>query len=246
MRELIRTRALAAFAALEREPALSHWTAAEVWGMTTLRPPDDRLHLTRPRVSKGTELSYDGLVVHHAGLPPEHRTVKDGLPVTTPERTVADIARSSRSVRAGVVVADSALFLERCDADAMLAVVTACRRWPGAGRARTAVTFADPGGTSALESISRWEMARASIPPPALQQWITPDIRVDFAWPSRGVIGEADGKLKYTTADDLYREKLRQDRLEELGYRVVRWSWSEMVTDPAPMLSRLRRKLHLG
>lgn len=239
----LRSSALAAVHALDREPVISHWSAAELWGIITLRPPDDRMHLTRARVSKGTERRYDGLVVHHAGLPPEHRTKRDGLCLTTPERTVVDIARGSRTARTGVVAADSALHRGLCDVEAMLAVCRACRGWPGSGRARSAVTFADPGGTSALESISRWEMARAGLPAPLLQQRIDDDARVDFLWPAEGVVGEADGRFKYRTPDDLYREKRRQDRLEQLGYRVVRWGWSDVATDPRPMLSMLRRKL---
>jgi very-short-patch-repair endonuclease len=235
--------ALAAFDVLDREPVVSHWSAAQLWGMPTFRPPDELLHLTRPRVSKGTERTYQGLVIHHAGIPPEHRTVEGGLRVTTPARTVVDVARGSRSVRGGVVIADSALRLELCDREEMLAVWQACRRWPGAGRARTAAMFADPGGASPLESVSRWEMACGGIPTPLLQQWITADICVDFLWPGHRVVGEADGRLKYTSRDDLYREKRRQERLEELGYRVVRWGWDDAVTHPASMLARLRRRL---
>jgi len=232
-----------AFAVLVRDPVVSYWSAAELWGMSTLRPPDELLHLTRPRRSKGAEHTYDGLVVHHAGLPAEHRTVKDGVRITTPARTVVDIARSGLSVRAGVVVADSALRLGLCDVEDMLAVCRACQKWPGAQRARAAVSFADPGGTSPLESISRWEFARGGLPAPRLQQWITPRICVDFLWRAARVIGEADGRVKYTSPDDLYAEKLRQEHLERLGYRVVRWGWDDVIKNQSALLTRLTRAL---
>ena len=65
-------------------------------------------------------------------------------------------------------------------------------------------------------------------------------VRPDFHWPGTGVIGEFDGRVKYSRAQDLagidanellYQEKLREDQLRSLGYRMVRWGWTEL-NDP--------------
>ena len=53
-------------------------------------------------------------------------------------------------------------------------------------------------------------------------------------------MGEADGRLKYRSADDLYREKRREDALRTLGYRVVRWGAADVRT---PDLARHVRAL---
>ena len=57
------------------------------------------------------------------------------------------------------------------------------------------------------------------------------------------VIGEADGLTKYATATDLHREKLRQEILEQMGYRIVRWSYREMRERPAVVLRRIEAAL---
>ena len=71
--------------------------------------------------------------------------------------------------------------------------------------------------------------------------------RPDCWWPKQRVVGEFDGKAKYVDAavrgqispeEVFYREKLREDRIQGLGFGFVRWSWSD-VDNP----DRLRRKL---
>ena len=65
--------------------------------------------------------------------------------------------------------------------------------------------------------------------------------RADFLWAQWRVIGEADGRMKYETPEDLWREKLREDRLRELGYEVVRWTWDEIVNRPEVVVARILR-----
>jgi very-short-patch-repair endonuclease len=57
-------------------------------------------------------------------------------------------------------------------------------------------------------------------------------------WPHQRLIVEVDGRVKYT-ADELWREKRRQERLERLGYRVVRVMWSDVVHDWPATLRRI-------
>ena len=63
--------------------------------------------------------------------------------------------------------------------------------------------------------------------------------RVDFFW-DEGVVGEADGRMKYLQPEDLYAEKIRQERLEDLNLTVVRWGWPDVATDAALMRLALR------
>jgi hypothetical protein len=57
---------------------------------------------------------------------------------------------------------------------------------------------------------------------------------VDFYWPEFGIVGEADGDMKYldpafragrTAEQVVLDEKIREDRLRALGLTVVRWRW---------------------
>jgi very-short-patch-repair endonuclease len=54
---------------------------------------------------------------------------------------------------------------------------------------------------------------------------------------------EADGLLKYrdpARPDELQREKLRQEQLEELGLQVVRVTWHQLIHEPERCCDRVR------
>lgn len=65
----------------------SHDTAVAVYGLTDAMPP--WIHVTVPRPFRGRRA---GVVVHHAPLPVIDRSRRGGVPVTTVERTVRDVA----------------------------------------------------------------------------------------------------------------------------------------------------------
>lgn len=220
----------AAAATVRLDAVASHATAAGIWGLPTLGPPDPRTHVTRPRRSQGTLRDYPGVVLHHAALPPDQVTVRDGVPVTTPARTVLDLARAE-SFRAAVVTADAAL-RGGCGRADLLAVAAACRGWPGTRQARRVIAFADPRAETPLESISRVAFYRYQIPAAVLQALIGGYERADFLWPDVRVIGEADGLGKYTDPEVLRHEKIREENLTQLGFTVVRWTWRDAYRRP--------------
>jgi very-short-patch-repair endonuclease len=215
----------------------SHETAATLWGIPTLSRPGTAVHLTRSRRSQGTTSGYHEVVLHHAGLEPGHVTVHLGVPVTTPARTVMDLARS-RPFRDGVVAADGALRRRSCTRDDLGAVAQTCRRWPGVTRARAVAAFADPRAGSALESISRVAFHDHGLPRPVLQALIGGYERADFLWAEFRVIGEADGLGKYTGPEVLRREKLREDGFAQLGFTVFRWTWRDAYHRPDALAHR--------
>ncbi|WP_173077104.1 DUF559 domain-containing protein [Phytohabitans rumicis] len=223
---------------LDGQPAVSHQTAAHLWDIPILGRPDPGTHLTRPRRHQGTTRNYPGLVVHHAALPTDYRTIRCEVPVTTVARTVADLARTG-PFRAGVVVADGALRQRLCDRDSLLDIIEDCEGWPGVRRAREVAEFADPASASPLESISRAAFAEHGLPRPQLQAPITPYDFADFLWSAYRVVGEADGLGKYVTPEVLRNEKLRQERFAQMGYEVVRWTWREVFHRPDAVAHRV-------
>ena len=150
-----------------------------------------------------------------------------------------------------MVVADSAL-RRGVSREQLDVVARDCARWPGVRRARAVIEFADGRAASPLESVSRVVFRDLGLPPPELQvtvardQWGNPRIIVDFCWPEFGVVGEADGLLKYDDDPDgrsLRAEKLRQEEIEALGYIVVRWTWDDIWRRPEWVVSRLRKAM---
>ena len=79
------------------------------------------------------------------------------------------------------------------------------------------------------------------------------EARVDFLWEDLGVVGEFDGEQKYgrllrngeLPADAVFREKVREDRLREMGYIVVRWIWDDLQ-HPERLVARIKRALEVA
>jgi hypothetical protein len=224
-------------AAARLDAVASHATAAAVWRIPTLGKPDPQIHLTRPRRKQGTLRDYPDVVVHHASVPADHIAVHDGVPLTIPARTVLDIARS-QPFRAGVVAADAALRLRLCTSEELLAVLATCRGWPGTRQARRVVAFADARSASPLESISRVAFHEYGLPQPILQALIGGYELADFLWSEYRVIGEADGMAKYTDAEVLRQEKLREESFAQLGFTVFRWTWRDAYRRPDALAHR--------
>lgn len=53
--------------------------------------------------------------------------------------------------------------------------------------------------------------------------------RVDFLLEGAPVVIEFDGRVKYGSGDDVFAEKVREDRLRSWGYEVVRLTWADLA-----------------
>jgi hypothetical protein len=226
---------------IKRRTVVSHDSALLLYGVALLRPPQ-RVSLT---AASGSAARYRGLDVACGDLPDAHVEVdrRHGMELVTAARGLVDVART-RPFLDAVVAADSALRLLRTDKAAVQGVIDDCREWPEVLRAHRVLDFADGRAESVLETASRVFFAQCDIELPEPQVWIeTPDLgpaRVDFYWRSWRLIGEADGKLKYGRAEDLWAEKRRQEALEELGFVVVRWGWDDIFVHPRRTEARIR------
>lgn len=237
---------------LSEDAVVSHASAAVLHGMPVWGLPLDRVHVTRQRRSTGARRGGQ-VHAHSAPLGDHDIVVLNGVTVTSPARTVIDVARRAPFEQA-VVVADGALHLGLVD-NAAMGIALQRKRWPGMPAARRVVAFADGRSASPGESRSRVALMLAGIPTPVLQ-WEVRDRDggfvgcVDFGWPGLMTVGEFDGRVKYgalvrpgeTPADVVYREKLREDALRAEGLAVVRWTWADL-RDFAPIAARLRREL---
>ena len=211
-------------------------TAALVHGLPLLGPRPRGLHLVERKQDRPQ---------HHGCSTTlrDDEVVDVGVPVTSLARTAVDVARA-RGHTAGVLVADAVLaagvsrtVLER--------VLDGRSGWPGAGAARTAVSFADARSESPLESLGRVRFAEQGLPAPALQVVVAdadgPFARVDQCFEEHRTVAEADGALKYATTADLFAEKRREDRLREAGFEVVRYTWDDALHRPDALAARVRR-----
>lgn len=228
---------------LPGDAVISHESAALALGWPVYHLPA-AVKVTRTR---GRAVRTSDVHVHVAQLRPLDRATARGFPVTAPARTAVDIARRV-PFREGLVVADAAL-RAGTPRSRIGDVLRHQWTWPGIRHAGIAFHHASPLAESPLESVVRSRVIELRLPLPKLQVnvfgargWIA---RVDFDWDAYGVVGEADGRVKYLD-EELWLEKLRQEALEDADRVVIRWTWSAAHVPDDEFASRLQRRLDRG
>ena len=215
--------------------ALSHEPAAEALGIELLDPAPRRLTVPRNRSGK----SIDGWSVVRADLPAADVEEVDGIRCTVALRTVVDLCRVLPQ-QAAVVAADSALRLQLV-ALAHLTAVLATALGPGSTRLRRIPSLLDPLSGSVLETLLRLLLVRGGLAP--LTQHVIRDrlgtfvARVDFCWPAARLIVEADGFAFHSDRAAYRRDRERLNDLERLGWRVLRFTWEDVVSRPDHVLA---------
>jgi hypothetical protein len=231
---------------------LSHVSAAVAHDLPVPRALLDTVTATRTPAAGRRPQRTPGLAVHVASLEAAEQQVVGGLAVTAPARTLADCLRGLPAEDA-VPIVDAGLRRSCCSRHDLEQVLERQRLWPFAAAAAASLGLVDARRESSLESRSAVVMHRFAIPPPQPQVRILDTrrrlvARVDFAWLDFGVVGEADGRLKY--AGDAGRvveaEKDRQAQLEALGLVVVRWGNRHLYGEPPEMVVRLWGALAAG
>ena len=216
-------------------------SAAVLHGLPLFSPLPERVWLVQHGYRPAQRTDID---VHDWRLGPteveQHR-----VPVTSAVRTWLDIARL-QPLSDGLAVGD-ALLRSRVGISAEVrASIDARGSIRGIRRARLAADHIDGARETPLESGSWAYFVEHRVALPAMQHEIRSRDgrfvgRVDFWWRHAGVVGECDGRLKYTDRADLYAEKRREDALRELGLTVVRWGWQDLRGEA--LAQRLRRVL---
>jgi very-short-patch-repair endonuclease len=230
--------ALAAAAATLVRPGhvISHRSAAALLGLPVLHRP---AHPELTATIAATSGARRSVTVFRARLPVGDRAEWFGAPMTIVARTIVDLARIDRMQ--GLVAADAALHERLVTTSDLARQLEGCAGWPGAARAREVLAAASSLAESPLETLTRLCLLDAGLPSPELQVRIGRD-RVDMLWRHERVVVEADGRLKYRD-DELWKEKRRQERIERLGFRVVRVLWADVVDHPDETAARVRAAL---
>jgi hypothetical protein len=162
--------------------------------------------------------------------------------VTTPARTVIDLARTLTFAEA-VVAADSALHHGLAIPVDLWTVAAACRRMSGGIQANRVARFADGMAESPLESLARAGFREHDLPAPELQVPIYDGdrfvARVDFLWRKGKLIAEVDGGVKYTDPRRDMAQLWRDKALRAAGYEVLHFTWAEITGRPAQVAAAI-------
>ena len=241
-RYILRVRAVASVS--NRRLVFCRETAAAIHGLPLVSPWPATVHIATPNARGGS--SQKAITAHTCANPGDTVTIED-LTVTSLARTVIDVAATSPFTDA-VSVVDAALRRHGEGLRSILAQeLEAAGRARGARRAARAIAFGDAGAESPGESLSRARIHELEFELPETQVGF--DVAghhyvVDFYWRRANLVGEFDGRVKYTrdeftggapAADVVWREKKREDALRAATRaRVIRWTWATAM-DPLAM-----------
>lgn len=214
-------------------------SAAAARGIARTDPFEMRAHCIST-----TRMSED-IIRWHYGERDRASTIESGILAASPIRTVCDLAKFD-SPESLLVSINHCLFNDLFSREQLLEEIENKRGMNGRRILGKLLRFSTKQCESALETIAWISIYQAGFVVPQQQLIIRKEkdfiARVDMFWElrDRKVILELDGKIKYKENskydgnskfkkdDVLYDEKIREDRLRELGYEVIRATWAEV------------------
>jgi very-short-patch-repair endonuclease len=235
-----RGRWMAAVLAGGAQAVLSHRAAAAVW---ELRPfPGGSIDVTVLARSRG----QTGPIQYHGArrLHPEDRSVVDGIPVTSPYRTLLDFAEIARpqQLRLAVEAADR---LELLDGRKLDSLYVRSRGRRGLKPLRAAVAELRgpaPWTQSALERKFLALIREHGLPEPRCNVLVE-GFLVDCWWPQPRLVIEVDGYRFHKSRREFDENRLRDTKLQLAGIRVLRITQPRIEIAPLELVSDVRRAL---
>jgi hypothetical protein len=201
-----RMRAMAAVLACDGRAPVGQQTADALWSSAASLP--ERIDLIL--ASGGRR--RPGIRFHRIeSLRPDEVTELDGIPITTPARTLLDIAAivPAREFDSAVV---EALGSRRTTLDELKKLLDVHPRHPGSSRLRKVLRADGPAATrSQLEKRFMALVDEAGLAKPEVNV-VVEGYRVDFVWRAEMLIVETDG-LAYHSTDDRFETDRRRDRV---------------------------------
>jgi len=234
-----RARVMAATLAIGTGAAVSHRTAAGLWAMLPSGPAASPREVD-VSVVRSSHPIHRGIRLHQSTslLRSEVRHL-GRIPVTSPVRTIVDIAATSagRDLERILAEAQASRLVSGAELGAQ---IERSRSRPGIPRLRA--LLAASGGPRLTRSEAE-ERLLALIDEAGLARPLTNSttcgLEVDFVWPGHGVAVEVDGFAFHSSRDAFERDRERTQILSAAGYQVVRVSWRQIVETPAPTIARL-------
>ena len=223
---------MAAVLACGEGAALSHLSAAVLWEI--LEDRGQLIHVTAPK-----RRHVPGVVVHRAPLEGE-RVRRHGIVVTTPARTVIDLADVIQKRRTLERAIDEAHYL---DLDMTGLAPRHGRR--GSGLLSSVLAVHNAGSTRTRSDLEERFIAlidRESLPRPEVNTDIE-GFECDFVFREERLVVETDGGAAHGTVRAKRRDPARDARLMEAGWRVWRLPYQQVVRDDHSVAADLNRLL---
>ena len=208
--------------------ALSHDSAAALYGLRRWPPI--------PEVISALQHRRPGICTHRsATLTRADITVRHGIRVTTPARTIADIAprlTDQQLIRA----------IHEARRNRDLPPYALSRLLARSPRATRLVDPGEPPSESALDDAFRAMLSRFHVPAPEYQADFHGH-RVDGIYWRQRLIVELDGERDHGQWDRIERDHVRDVLALEYGFQTIRITWRMLTEHPRRLARQLRRIL---
>lgn len=234
-----RTTEIAAVLAGGAEALLSHLSAARVWPMLPPEPPAPvhvsvagpaaPVHVSVPGRSREPRC---GVIFHRtATLRQDERTVVDGIPITTPVRTLVDIAGmlGSRDLESAIALAERENLIRAAELNAL---PERYAHRPGIGMLR-AIVQAQAGPAFTRSEAERQCLdlfRRAGLSLPHANVPFGP-YELDLFWPDEMVAIEIDGHAYHASRRQFEGDRRKDAWLRARGVEVIRLTWRQITRD---------------
>jgi very-short-patch-repair endonuclease len=218
-----------AILALDGRAVLSHRTAATIWGIVPARPGDPiQVTLLNAR-SNGRH----GVEVHRQALPNRDIRTRHGLQLTSPARTIRDLAATApEELDEAINEAQIRRLMTTKELRNLLALPQC-----GVRAFRQALDEA-PGMTRSQAERRLLELIeQAGLPPPRTNVKVAGH-EVDLHWPDHNLVVEFDSWTYHSTRAAFERDRRRDADLQLAGQRVMRVTHRQLSGEPIPLIAR--------
>jgi len=165
-----------------------------------------------------------GLLGGKRELTPDEVMVVNGVRVTTPVRTAADLA-CRRGRFAAMAVLDAFMRSHGVTIEDYQRMVRRFAGRRGVTQLRELVVYADPDCESHGESWTKLAIIDAGLPVPTPQQWVVLPgfgrVRLDFAYRWLKIAVEYDGEEHHSSDEDREADQQRRQALRDAGWIVI-------------------------
>jgi hypothetical protein len=218
---------LAAVLAAGPGAALSYRSAAELWEMRNGSRARIEVSVSRHRRSTAR------IDVHVVDMEADEVVVNRGVPVTTPARTLLDLAAvlSPQHLKAAFDEAEVRRLTSPTSVDALVA------RYPGrrgtSATKRVLEEHNDRGAaipTSILERRFLALLDAHDLPRPEINR-LSDHGELDATWREPRVIVECDSFATHGTREAFERDRAKDRALQVAGWRVIRVTWRQLTDD---------------
>jgi very-short-patch-repair endonuclease len=225
-----RARDLAAALAYAPDAVVSHRSAGALWRV--IEPlPRAAIDITI-RHGRGHGRGQPGIRLHRVReLRANEIRRLDGIPLTSPARTLVDLATDLplRQLEQAFAEAQARRLVSK---SALLHLLNRHRGRPGTAALRGLVEGSAPTLTrSEAEERLLALIRRAGLSQPKVNAQLGP-YEVDFLWREQRLIVEIDGFAFHSSRIAFERDRARDAQLQARGWRVVRITWRQLVHEP--------------